>query len=215
VEANKISLKTFTISLSAVLFIETGFRLAISGWIASSIPTLGLIRCLESFSLVVIVRWIEKDPGTIGLSRSKIPAGFIKGLIWSACFGIIAGVCFLILLVFGINAMELMYPSRPAFHPNLIVFFLVGGVIGPIAEEIFFRGIIYGFFRHWGAIIAVVLSTLIFVFTHPVGGNLPLTQLVGGIVFAVAYEKEKNLMVPIAIHCLGNLAIFSLPIITN
>jgi membrane protease YdiL (CAAX protease family) len=35
---------------------------------------------------------------------------------------------------------------------------------------------------------------------------------VGGIVFAIAYEKEKNLMVPITIHCLGNLAIFSLSI---
>ena len=27
-----------------------------------------------------------------------------------------------------------------------------------------------------------------------------------------AYEKEQNLMVPITIHCLGNLAIFSLTI---
>ena len=40
--------------------------------------------------------------------------------------------------------------------------------------------------------------------------HLPLTQIVGGIVFAIAYEKEKNLMVPVTIHCLGNLAIFSL-----
>ncbi len=212
-EANKISLKTFAISLAVILLIETGFRLAIRGWIASSLPTLGLIRCLESCSLVIIVRWIEKDTGTIGLSRSEIPAGFRKGLIWSGCFGIAAGVCFLVLLVFGINALELMYRSRPVFHPNLIVFFLVGGVIGPIAEEIFFRGIIFGFFRHWGAIIAIAFSTLVFVFTHPFGGNLPLTQLVGGIVFAVTYEKEKNLMVPITIHCLGNFAIFSLPIV--
>jgi membrane protease YdiL (CAAX protease family) len=189
--------------------------LAISGWIAASLPTLGIIRCLESFLLVFIVLWIERDPGTIGLSRSKLPAGFTKGLIWSVCFGIVAGVFFLILLGFGINATELMYRSRSSFHPHLFVFFLVGGVIGPVAEEIFFRGIIFGFFRQWGAVFAVVFSTLVFVFTHPVGGNLPLTQLVGGIVFAVAYEKEKNLMVPITIHCLGNLAIFSLPIIIN
>jgi membrane protease YdiL (CAAX protease family) len=33
---------------------------------------------------------------------------------------------------------------------------------------------------------------------------------VGGIVFAIAYEKEKSLMVPVTIHCLGNMAIFSL-----
>ena len=214
-EANKISLKTFSVSIAAILFIETGFRLALGKWIASSLPALGLIRCLESIVLVIIVQRMEKDPAAIGLSRSKLPVGIVKGLIWSAGFGFIAGVSFLILLVFGINAMELMYRSGPASHPHLISFFLVGGVIGPVAEEIFFRGIIYGFFRQWGAIIAVVSSTLVFVFTHPIGGNLPLTQVVGGLVFAVAYEKEKNLMVPIAIHCLGNLAIFSLPIITN
>jgi membrane protease YdiL (CAAX protease family) len=88
----------------------------------------------------------------------------------------------------------------------------VGSVIGPIAEEIFFRGVIYGFFRQWGAVIAIIFSTLIFVFTHPIGGSIPVTQFVGGIVFAIAYEKEQNLMVPITIHCLGNLAIFSLSI---
>jgi hypothetical protein len=37
-----------------------------------------------------------------------------------------------------------------------------------------------------------------------------VTQVVGGILFAAAYEIEKNLVVPITIHCLGNLAIFAL-----
>jgi membrane protease YdiL (CAAX protease family) len=34
--------------------------------------------------------------------------------------------------------------------------------------------------------------------------------MVGGIVFAVAYEVEGSLMVPITIHVLGNMAIFAL-----
>jgi hypothetical protein len=36
---------------------------------------------------------------------------------------------------------------------------------------------------------------------------------VGGIVFAVAYELEGNLMVPITIHVLGNTAIFALSLV--
>lgn len=40
--------------------------------------------------------------------------------------------------------------------------------------------------------------------------NLIITQILGGIVFAVAYKTSGNLMVPITIHCLPNLAIFSL-----
>ncbi len=82
-------------------------------------------------------------------------------------------------------------------------------LIGPIAEEIFFRGILYGFFRRWGAPTAIVLSTLLFVLPHTSGSIIPVTQLIGGILFAVAYEVEKNLLVPMLIHCLGNLAIFN------
>jgi membrane protease YdiL (CAAX protease family) len=88
-------------------------------------------------------------------------------------------------------------------------------LIGPIAEEIFFRGILYGFFRRWGIPAAVILSTFLFVLSHShtSGPAIPVTQLIGGILFAVAYEIEKNLLVPITIHSLGNLAIFTLALL--
>jgi hypothetical protein len=92
---------------------------------------------------------------------------------------------------------------------------LVGVLIGPLAEEIFFRGILYGFFRKWGVPTAILLSTLLFVLshTHTSGSIIPVTQLIGGILLAISYEVEKNLLVPIAIHCLGNLAIFTLALL--
>jgi len=85
----------------------------------------------------------------------------------------------------------------------------VGGVIAPIAEEVFFRGILYGFFRRWGVSVAIVLSTFIFVLPHLGSSGLPIIQIIGGVLFALVYETEKNLMVPIMIHALGNMAIFS------
>ena len=94
-----------------------------------------------------------------------------------------------------------------------ITVILVGAFIAPVAEEILFRGILYGFFRRWGMTTALVLSTLIFVFSHSSRQTIPATQIIGGILFAVAYEKEKNLVVPIIIHVLGNLAIFVLALI--
>ena len=48
---------------------------------------------------------------------------------------------------------------------------------------------------------------LVFVLAHPIFPGIPLAQVVGGIVFAVGYEIEGSLMVPITIHVLGNLAI--------
>jgi hypothetical protein len=57
---------------------------------------------------------------------------------------------------------------------------------------------------------ALILSTLFFVLSHPSRHTIPVTQVIGGILFAVSYEVEKNLLVPITIHSLGNLAIFAL-----
>jgi membrane protease YdiL (CAAX protease family) len=209
-EANKITLKTLTISIAAVFAIETVFRLAISGQPGSHLPALGIIRCLEALLLVFITGRFEKDPNAIGLSRSKMLPGFLRGLIWSVCFGIAAGVLFLVLFTVGINPLKLVDTPLPSAPRQIFIFFLVGGVIGPIGEEIFFRGIIFGFFRRWGVYAAILTSTALFVLPHFDGHHLPLTQIVGGIVFAIAYEKEKSLMVPIIIHCLGNMAIFSL-----
>jgi hypothetical protein len=41
-----------------------------------------------------------------------------------------------------------------------------------------------------------------------------MTQIVGGVLFAIAYEIEGNLMTPITIHSLGNLAIFTISLVT-
>ena len=76
-----------------------------------------------------------------------------------------------------------------------------------------FRGLLYGFFRRWGVFSALVLSTLMFVSVHFAGGGAGIPQVVGGIVFAIAYEVEGYLMTPITIHVLGNAAIFTLSLI--
>ena len=209
-EANTISLKTFTICLAVVVVIETGFRLAASARIASSLSALGLVRCVESVLLVAFVLAIEKKAAAIGLSRAGTFPALGKGLIWSALFGLAAGLLYLLLNAIGIDGLKYLQGVKLSSWQHLVSLLVVGGVIGPITEEIFFRGVVYGFFRKWGVFAALFLSTLLFVSIHPLGGSLPVTQLIGGLVFAIAYEKERNLMVPITIHCLGNLAIFSL-----
>jgi len=137
-------------------------------------------------------------------------SGLKRGLVWSAGFGIIVLLVSAALFAAGINPLTLIHTRLPAGRNEIILFFLIGGMISPVAEEIFFRGIIYRFFRRWGVFAAVAISTLAFVLAHPAGSGFPLPQITGGILFAMAYEKEGNLMVPITIHILGNMAIFSL-----
>jgi len=212
-EAENIALKTLTAAIAVILISEILVRPALTAVSVSPLSGLGITRIVEIILLILITVQFEKTTANLGLVPAKIPAGIRKGLIWSACFGIAAIALMGLLYLAGINALRLLHTPLPESKASILLYLLIGGVIGPLAEEIFFRGIVYGYLRRLGVFAAVAVSTLLFVLPHLTGGSLPVTQLVGGIVFALAYEKEKNLMVPITVHCLGNLAIFGLTLL--
>ena len=212
-EANKIEIKTFFLSIAAIILIEAVASLVISRIKISPLIITSGARFLEITLITAIVLVRGEGLPSIGLAPSKMVKGLIKGLIWSAGFGIITFFAFIALFLIDINPLALIHTRLPVQTREIILFFFVAGIIGPIAEEIFFRGIIYGFFRRWGVLTALILSTIIFVLAHPTLSGIPVPQLVGGIVFAIAYEKEGSLIVPITIHVLGNMAIFTLSLI--
>jgi len=209
-EAKQIEIKALFICLAAVVSIEAITRMVISAGLRYPMIILGGARLLEIGLIILCVLIWGKGFPSIGLARSRIVPGLGKGLMWSAGFAVVTFLAFLILFVAGIDALKLIKVHLPANYGEITPFFLVGGLVGPIAEEIFFRGMLYGFFRRWGVLVALVLSTLMFVLPHVAFSKIPIVQVVGGIVFAVAYEIEESLMVPITIHVLGNLAIFTL-----
>ncbi len=209
-EANRITVKSLIISIAAVLCVETAAGGVTGRSPLNPIIFLGLIRLLEMALLVAAAVLWGNGLFSVGLARSSAAHGFVRGLIWSAGFGMSALIAHLILYAMGINGMTLIQTHIPSGPGSIILLFLVGGVVGPAAEEIFFRGFLYGFFRRWGVFVALTVSTLIFALAHPGFPHIPFTQVVGGIVFAMAYEIEGSLMAPITIHVLGNTAIFAL-----
>lgn len=209
-EAKEIKLSTAIISIVIIAAVEMVVRLLTGRQLIMPLAGLGLARLAEIIFLLILVKNREKSLSAIGLVPNRIYAGLRKGLIWAVSFGSAAGFTLFIFYLLGINVPTLFQMQLPATIPELATFFLMGAIIGPVAEEIFFRGIIYGFFRKWGIPAALILSTLFFVLPHTSGNTIPVTQIIGGILFAVSYELEKNLFVPMTIHSLGNLAIFSL-----
>ena len=212
-EANKIKLSTVIFSIVVIAAVEIVVRLLINQGLVAPLTALGSARLAQIIFLLVLINIREKSLSAIGLASTGAYQGIKKGLIWAVFFGAAAGLALLIIYLLDINVLKLFQMQLPANGNKLIVFFLVGAFIAPVAEEIFFRGILYGFFRRWGMLTALVLSTLFFVLSHPSRHTIPITQMIGGILFAVAYELEKNLLVPIIIHVLGNLAIFALALI--
>ncbi len=214
-EAKQIDRKTLIISLAAIVSVEWSLRVVVSKGLFDPMVTLGAARLLEIILVILVLLIWGRGVSSVGLAPSRIIPGLKKGLVWSAGFGIVAFFAFVVLYVAGVNALILMQARLPTRLGEIILFFFIGGILAPIAEEIFFRGILYGFFRRWGVLLAVALSTLLFVVAHPMSHQgVFVPQVVGGIVFAVAYEVEGSLLVPITIHVLGNMAIFTLSLIS-
>ncbi len=211
---NPIKLNALTLGaiLALVMIAE-----AMAGWLinqkaAPGMLVIGLARVVQTGGILwIVVKW-GGGLAAIGWSPAMWPTGLKKGALWSIGFALAAGMTMAIVYLAGVDPLMLVRSPLPSGKTELLLFFLVGGLIAPLAEEICFRGILYTFFRRWGVIFALIASTAIFVILHSVQG-IPITQLVGGIVFALAYEITRNLMVPITIHALGNLAIFTLSLL--
>jgi membrane protease YdiL (CAAX protease family) len=212
-ETEQIKIETLLSCLAAIACIEGAKWLVIlrSQW--NGIMLLGLARVFEIGLISLIVSVRGNGLHSIGLGAYQILPGIKKGIIWSAGFGVIVFSAFLLLFLIKIDPLTLIRTPLPSKQTEILLFFAVGGIIAPIAEETFFRGILYGFFRRWGVSVALVLSTLLFLLPHLGSSRLPITQMIGGVLFAAAYEMEGSLMVPIMIHAFGNMSIFSLSLL--
>jgi membrane protease YdiL (CAAX protease family) len=208
-EAKQVKLETLLICLAAISCTEGLRWFVISVLQRNSMIILGLTRLSEAALILLIVSIFQKGLSSVGLASCHMLPGVKKGIIWSAGFGMLVFFAFLVLVLFGTDPAGLIRTPLPLKQVDMILFFVVGVLVAPIAEEFFFRGILYGFFRRWGVFAALILSTFLFVLPH-----LGINQMIGGVLFAVAYEKEGSLIVPIIIHASGNMAIFSFSLLS-
>ena len=77
-------------------------------------------------------------------------------------------------------------------------------LVGPAAEEIFFRGLVHGWLRgRVGAWVSIGLTAFVFALMHnDIVAFLPIFLL--GLIFGWVYEKTGSLAAPVAIHVLHN-----------
>lgn len=86
---------------------------------------------------------------------------------------------------------------------SMLVF---GGLVGPFAEELLFRGVIYTWLRdRWNVWLANLASSLLFGILH---GEVSVAgaAFVLGIILAWSYERSRSLWPPVLIHVLNNSA---------
>ena len=87
---------------------------------------------------------------------------------------------------------------------NTLGYFLALSVLGPLTEEIVFRGVIFNWLRnHLGVILSALLSGLLFAAMHCSPERM-VELTISGFIFAIVYEKAENLTAPVVAHALNN-----------
>ncbi len=205
----RISLKPAAAGLAAVLALELAARYMP----VEPLLLTGLIRLLDILTVLFVLLLFKTKLSAIGLSAKLMKPGFRTGIAWSAAFGAAAGVAAAILTMAGLSPLDWIRGSLPTARERIVLYFIIGGLLGPLAEEMVYRGILFTLLRRWGLLVAVSGSTLLFALSHSLTSGLPVTQLIGGVVFALAYERSKSLVAPMVIHCSGNMAIFTIGLI--
>ena len=140
-------------------------------------------------------------------SRNKSPKRFILlGTISCIGTGMISSIIYLtystIIKHYGIIIPEpdFSFPNQSTY---LILFLMYACFIGPILEEIIFRGFILKSMQKYGNLTAIIVSSILFSMFH-----LNLVQFVNpvimGVVLGFIAIKSKSIMPSIIVHIFNN-----------
>jgi hypothetical protein len=189
---------------------QPGTELSLQPTIETSI-ILGLLECAALLGGVFLMGiWRRK------LSWQAVGIKSISGrwLWWSIILGLlvipISGL--IALLVQMILGSPLENPQLEFIAPEgfswlgLMGMLLVGGILAPFAEEVFFRGVLFEWIQfRWGLWIGILASSAIFGIMH---GDISVAVAAFGlgIILAWSYHRSQSLWSAVIIHVINNSA---------
>ncbi len=102
-------------------------------------------------------------------------------------------------------ALKLLSSSSVGIFPKIICL-LLAAIVSPIAEELFFRGMLQNwiFSKLARPILSIILASIAFMLVHvPLYPQLPALWLLG-IILGWAYWRYGTILIPIATHIIFN-----------
>jgi len=168
-----------------------------------TVQTVGLIGAVYLFAILRRrLAWAE-----IGLR--PLPAGWLVGSAGIA----VAAFAVSILITMGVQSLMAETPRNPQLDliapdgfswSGLLITLASVGAIVPFAEELFFRGLVYGWLRRRMSVwLAASVSALGFAGLHGIWWLIPALALLG-IVLALIYERSGSIWTAVITHGLFN-----------
>jgi len=193
--------------------------LAEGGFIAE-VPLLGMIILHPAALLLTI--WLA-DPNRVGTRLPGDPVSLPDheaftlvdlGLKWGIVLRLVSLAVVMLQLVAGMDPPPTNNPfqliDRPLSSGEQVIIVLAVVILVPVAEEIFYRGILYQSLGNYLTLpAAATISTALWALLH--GSVLLVPPLFAiGICLVILYESTRSIWVPIAAHVGFNLTSFVL-----
>jgi membrane protease YdiL (CAAX protease family) len=153
----------------------------------------------------------------LGLDRSRlvrqIGIGLLVGVVALAASAAIQAT----LRALGVTQTQLVELQcvRDFSWPEFLAVLLVGGVFAPIAEELYFRGFVFGsYLRMRGPLLAYGITPVLFAVLHL---NLPalLPIVVLSLIFSWVFQRTRTIVPSIVGHAVNNTVAFSILYFTS
>lgn len=183
-----------------------------------TVITMGLLDVL-----VILIMWAfaaKKLRSPLALfgppGRPRLRAIRESLATYVACVPWMFGLLWLVITLAGAAGIE---PQVEAIHEllfleerlgTLALTVVLACLVGPVAEELLFRGVVFGLLRRYSSRgIAILASSALFAALHTnLIGFFPIVAL-GGLL-AVLYERSGSLAGPIAVHIAHNTILIGL-----
>ncbi len=166
-----------------------------------------------SLILVTYIRFIRPGVLTVadlGMQPERLAGHVSTGLLLGVGVLVLSAAIQALLGALGVRQTQLLdlrcVRDFPMIGFAAIVF--AGGVLAPIAEELFFRGYVFqAYMRTRGPLVAYGLSSLLFGLLHlNLPALLPIVML--GLVFCWAYQRTGSIVPSMVAHSLNNSVAF-------
>jgi hypothetical protein len=146
-------------------------------------------------------RYTWADIGLTRPSRGWVAASFGLFIVLRVVVVLVAAL----LAQVGITSVQPQAIAPEGFTwVGAIGMLIFAGVVVPVAEEVFFRGVLYRWLRDkWGVAVGAIVSGLVFGIAH-LEPATAIPAAIMGIALALVFEKSKSLWPGILIHILNN-----------
>lgn len=174
----------------------------------SSILDITAVVLIIYFSSVLHREKLEK----LGINFRNFARNVFYGVVgYIALIPVLIGI--LIIIAVAINMLKYVPEKQPVVElflkekdaTFLAYTSLFAAIVGPVIEELFFRGFMYGALKKYvGVFWSMLLTAAIFAALHThIVGFFPIMAL--GILLAYLYEKTGTLVSSITVHITHNL----------